>query len=339
MAKPARCSAAKSQSPDRSPVNTRPVRLAPWAAGASPATSTRAAGSPNPGAGRPQYSSSRYAARFSRATVSRHSTRRGHARHPTISAVSASSADGVGTTGSYGRIVRGGRRGAGRALGFAAVRVVLVVNPAASSVTTRARVSLEALLSQRHELTVRETMHRGHAITLAREAAAAGADVVFELGGDGTLNEVADGLAGTTTALAVLPGGSTNVFARSLGDARRRGRRGADAARRARRGPGAARRPRLRPRDRRRLATIRVPPRRRLRRRGHRPHGATLVPEASLRPPGVRAHRVATPGCAATTGRVRSACGSATRRPACRPRALTWWCRTPTRTPTSATGA
>jgi diacylglycerol kinase family enzyme len=97
------------------------------------------------------------------------------------------------------------------------VRVVLVVNPAASSVTTRARVSLEALLAERHELTVRESMRRGHAITLAREAAADGADAVFVLGGDGTLNEVADGLAGTASALAVLPGGSTNVFARSLG--------------------------------------------------------------------------------------------------------------------------
>ena len=88
----ARCSAANRKSPERSPVNTRPVRLAPCAAGASPRTSTRAAGSPKPGIGRPQYSQSRNEARFSRATRSRHSTRRGQARQAVTSASSASSA-------------------------------------------------------------------------------------------------------------------------------------------------------------------------------------------------------------------------------------------------------
>jgi diacylglycerol kinase family enzyme len=97
------------------------------------------------------------------------------------------------------------------------VRIALLVNPAASSVTTRGRVSLERLLSMDHDLTVLETMYRDHATELARAAAAAGTEVVFALGGDGTLNETADGLAGTQTALAVLPGGSTNVFARAIG--------------------------------------------------------------------------------------------------------------------------
>src|SRR3989454_12484340 len=77
--------APNSQSPDRSPVNTRPVRLPPWAAGASPTTRTSAFGSPNPGTGRPQYSQSRNAARFVRATCSRYRTRRGHRRHATTS--------------------------------------------------------------------------------------------------------------------------------------------------------------------------------------------------------------------------------------------------------------
>ena len=54
LAKPARCSAAYSQSPEESPVNIRPVRLVPLAAGASPTTSTSASGSPNDGPGRPQ---------------------------------------------------------------------------------------------------------------------------------------------------------------------------------------------------------------------------------------------------------------------------------------------
>ena len=54
LANPARQRARKSQSPDRSPVNTRPVRFPPWAAGARPTTTTCAPGSPNPGTGRPQ---------------------------------------------------------------------------------------------------------------------------------------------------------------------------------------------------------------------------------------------------------------------------------------------
>ena len=62
-----------------------------------------------------------------------------------------------------------------------------------------------------------ETSRRGHATRLAQGAAAAGASAVVVLGGDGTLNEAANGLAGTATALGVLPGGSTNVFARTIG--------------------------------------------------------------------------------------------------------------------------
>jgi diacylglycerol kinase family enzyme len=64
---------------------------------------------------------------------------------------------------------------------------------------------------------VAETNRRDHATRLARGAAHEGADVVVVLGGDGTLNEAANGLAGTDTALAALPGGSTNVFARTIG--------------------------------------------------------------------------------------------------------------------------
>jgi diacylglycerol kinase family enzyme len=62
-----------------------------------------------------------------------------------------------------------------------------------------------------------ETNRRGHATRLAQGAANDGVDVVVCLGGDGTLNEIANGLAGTDTALAPLPGGSTNVFARTIG--------------------------------------------------------------------------------------------------------------------------
>jgi len=66
-------------------------------------------------------------------------------------------------------------------------------------------------------VTVAETSRRGHATRLAQGAAADGVEAVIVLGGDGTLNEAANGLAGSRTALGVLPGGSTNVFARTIG--------------------------------------------------------------------------------------------------------------------------
>jgi diacylglycerol kinase family enzyme len=100
------------------------------------------------------------------------------------------------------------------------VRVLLIVNATASSVTSRARVVIQKALGADHDLTVAETTRRGHAERLARGAAQAGTDVVVLMGGDGTLNEAANGLAGSTTALAPLPGGSTNVFARTIGISR-----------------------------------------------------------------------------------------------------------------------
>ncbi len=97
------------------------------------------------------------------------------------------------------------------------VRITLLVNSAASSVTPRRRVVISKALSADHEVRLVETARRGHATSLARSAAADGVDVVVVLGGDGTLNEAANGLAGSDTALAALPGGSTNVFARIIG--------------------------------------------------------------------------------------------------------------------------
>ncbi len=73
------------------------------------------------------------------------------------------------------------------------------------------------LLSARHDVRVAITTRRHHATALARRGVARGAEVVAVLGGDGTLNEAANGLVGTDTILATLPGGSTNVFARTLG--------------------------------------------------------------------------------------------------------------------------
>jgi diacylglycerol kinase family enzyme len=76
---------------------------------------------------------------------------------------------------------------------------------------------IQKALSADHDVEVAETSRRDHATRLAQGAAAEGVDVVVALGGDGTLNEAANGLFGTDTALATLPGGSTNVFARTIG--------------------------------------------------------------------------------------------------------------------------
>jgi diacylglycerol kinase family enzyme len=97
------------------------------------------------------------------------------------------------------------------------VKILFLVNSSASSVTPRSRVVIRKALSADHDVTLAETARRGHATRLAQGAVSAGSDVVVVLGGDGTLNEAANGLAGSHTALAALPGGSTNVFARTIG--------------------------------------------------------------------------------------------------------------------------
>jgi len=102
-------------------------------------------------------------------------------------------------------------------LGDPTLRILLIVNSAASSVTARRRVLIQQALAAKYEVTLAETSRRGHATRLAQSAARDGYDIVAVLGGDGTLNEAANGLAGSATALAPLPGGSTNVFARILG--------------------------------------------------------------------------------------------------------------------------
>ena len=97
------------------------------------------------------------------------------------------------------------------------MRLLLVVNSFASSVTARNTVVVHRALARGREVEVVETNRRGHATLIAQDAARRGVDLVVGYGGDGTLNEVATGIAGTDTALGVLPGGSTNVFARTLG--------------------------------------------------------------------------------------------------------------------------
>jgi diacylglycerol kinase family enzyme len=102
------------------------------------------------------------------------------------------------------------------------MRALLVVNPAATTTTERGRDLLVRALRSEVDLAVEYTSRRGHALELARAARDGRVDVVVTLGGDGTVNEVVNGLlhrgpGPAVPALAVVPGGSTNVFARALG--------------------------------------------------------------------------------------------------------------------------
>ncbi len=96
-------------------------------------------------------------------------------------------------------------------------RMLVVVNPYATSVDARLRTLVLAALQSRYEVTALDTAARGHATDLARRAVEQEFDVVVVLGGDGTLNEVANGLAGSGVPLCPLPGGSQNVFAKMIG--------------------------------------------------------------------------------------------------------------------------
>lgn len=97
------------------------------------------------------------------------------------------------------------------------MKVLLLVNPYASGVTSKINIRIRDALRDEFDLTEKFTAVRGHATELASEAARNHTDAIFVLGGDGTLNEVVNGIAGSDIILAPLPGGSTNVFVRSLG--------------------------------------------------------------------------------------------------------------------------
>ena len=96
-------------------------------------------------------------------------------------------------------------------------RMLLVANPNAHGVTPYAREVIAGALSSAFKLEELQTLYPGHAVQVARDAAQDGVDVVAVLGGDGTVNEVVNGIAGSPTALALIPGGLANVLARSLG--------------------------------------------------------------------------------------------------------------------------
>jgi diacylglycerol kinase family enzyme len=106
------------------------------------------------------------------------------------------------------------------------VRTLLIVNPNATSTTAATRDLLAHALESRTQLTVAHTQHRGHAAELAQWAATNEMDLIVVHGGDGTVNETINGFLplpqiddgqAWKPRFGVIPGGSANVFARSLG--------------------------------------------------------------------------------------------------------------------------
>jgi diacylglycerol kinase family enzyme len=96
-------------------------------------------------------------------------------------------------------------------------RMLIIVNPYATTVSDRLKHLVVYALQGRYQVEAIDTQRKNHATELCREAAGEGYDVVVAFGGDGTINEVANGLAGSDTPMTCLPGGATNVYPRILG--------------------------------------------------------------------------------------------------------------------------
>jgi diacylglycerol kinase family enzyme len=97
------------------------------------------------------------------------------------------------------------------------LRLALIANPHASRFSGRQRDRVVTALAAGHKVEVLQTAHPGQATSLASQAVASGVEVVAVLGGDGTVNEVVNGMRGSDAALGLLGGGRVNVLARGLG--------------------------------------------------------------------------------------------------------------------------
>ena len=109
------------------------------------------------------------------------------------------------------------RLGTAHAAGPRSRRMLVIVNPYASTVSDRLKHLVVYALQGRYHVDAIDTESKDHATALCRQAAREGYDVVVAFGGDGTVNEAANGIVGTGTAFTVLPGGRTNVYCRMLG--------------------------------------------------------------------------------------------------------------------------
>jgi diacylglycerol kinase family enzyme len=96
-------------------------------------------------------------------------------------------------------------------------RMLVIVNPYATTVSDRLKNLVVYALRGSYQVEAIDTQARDHATELCRQAAGEGYDIVVAFGGDGTVNEAANGLIGSATALCCLPGGRANVYCRMLG--------------------------------------------------------------------------------------------------------------------------
>lgn len=102
------------------------------------------------------------------------------------------------------------------------MRTLLVVNSFATTTTPEVQSVITSALANHLDLTVMTTAERLHAIEIGKQAVKDKFELVISLGGDGTLNELVNGLLGEETSvslpvLAGIPGGNANVFIRNLG--------------------------------------------------------------------------------------------------------------------------
>jgi diacylglycerol kinase (ATP) len=97
------------------------------------------------------------------------------------------------------------------------MRARFILNPQARQGSVSLREAVGFFVEAGWTVDLLRTEYPGHAIELARCAATEGYDLVVACGGDGTLNEAVNGLAGSDTALGVLPLGTANVWAREIG--------------------------------------------------------------------------------------------------------------------------
>jgi diacylglycerol kinase family enzyme len=104
-------------------------------------------------------------------------------------------------------------------------RMLIIVNPYATTVSDRLKNLVVYALQGRFEVETAETEAQNHATEIGREARDHGYDAVVAFGGDGTLNEVANGMGGTDVPVSVLPGGSTNVVLPDVRNPQQRDRR------------------------------------------------------------------------------------------------------------------
>lgn len=97
------------------------------------------------------------------------------------------------------------------------IKAALIANPKSGRGGVDLSHALTILRANGWEATLYQKLHGGHATELARQAVKEGYNVVVDCGGDGTLNEIVEGVVGTDVAVGTLPGGTANLWAHEVG--------------------------------------------------------------------------------------------------------------------------